>query len=324
MTALVATSVFEESYLRKAAFGLHGVMKVIVPTLNAARDWPRFAPALLATVAPSQVLVLDSQSTDGTPELARAAGFAVQSISRSEFNHGGTRQLGAEMIPDADILVYLTQDATLATPDTLTKLIQPFQDERVGAVCGRQLPRPGAGEIEAHLRDFNYPADSHVRSIEDRIQMGIKATFLSNSLSAYRRAALFEVGGFPSRVILGEDAYVAGRMLLAGYKIAYAAEACAFHSHPYSIAEEFGRYFDIGVMHHREQWILEEFGSAGGEGQRFVCDQLRYLWRHRPSLIPSALVRIAAKLIAYRLGRIEDAIPDHLKRRLSMHTGYWS
>ena len=299
-------------------------MKVIVPTLNAARDWPRFAPALLAAVQPSQVLVLDSESTDGTLELARAAGFAVQSIYRSEFNHGGTRQLAAEMTPDTDILVYLTQDAILETPDTLTNLIHPFQDEQVGAVCGRQLPRPGAGEIEAHLREFNYPANSHVRSIEDRARMGIKAIFLSNSLAAYRRSALIEVGGFPSRVIFGEDAYVAGRLLLAGYKIAYAAEACAFHSHPYSIAEEFRRYFDIGVMHHREQWILETFGSAGGEGRRFVHAHLHYLWGRRPSLIPSALLRIAAKLIAYRLGRIEDAIPGHFKRRLSMHTHYWS
>ena len=46
---------------------------VVVPTMNAAADWDRFAPALLACVAPERVLIVDSSSTDGTQELARAA-----------------------------------------------------------------------------------------------------------------------------------------------------------------------------------------------------------------------------------------------------------
>ncbi len=131
-------------------------------------------------------------------------------------------------------------------------------------------------------------------------------------------------GGFPSQVILGEDTYVAGRMLLMGYKIAYAADACVYHSHDYPILQEFKRYFDIGVMHQRERWMLDEFGSADGEGKRFVLEQMRYLWKRRPTLIPSALTRIGAKLIAYRLGRMEQSIPIAFKRRVSMHSRYWT
>jgi rhamnosyltransferase len=299
------------------------MLRIIIPTLNAARDWPRFASAVLAAAEPSQVLVLDSESTDGTQELAYAAGFAVRTIRRKDFNHGGTRQLAADIFPDAEILVYLTQDAVLSAPEALANLVRPLEDPRVGAVCGRQLPRPGAGEIEAHLREFNYPSQSYVRSLADCAHLGIKATFLSNSFAAYRRSALMEVGGFPSQVIFGEDAYVAGRMLLAGYSIAYAADACAFHSHAYTISEEFRRYFDIGVMHNRERWILEKFGSATGEGKRFVMEQMRYLWERRPVLIPSALVRLATKLIAYWLGGMENSLPLNLKRRLSMHSRYW-
>lgn len=47
---------------------------VIVPTLNAAASWNDFASALLRCVTPSQILILDSASADGTPELARPAG----------------------------------------------------------------------------------------------------------------------------------------------------------------------------------------------------------------------------------------------------------
>lgn len=299
------------------------MLRIIIPTLNAAKDWSRFAHAVLAAAEPSQVLVLDSESIDGTQELARAAGFTVRTIRRKDFNHGATRQLAAEIFPDAEILIYLTQDAVLSEPNSLTNLVRPFDDPRVGAVCGRQLPRPGAGEIEAHLRQFNYPAQSHMRSLADCARLGIKATFLSNSFAAYRRSALLAVGGFPSQVIFGEDAYVAGQMLLAGYHIAYAADACVFHSHAYTIAEEFRRYFDIGVMHNREQWLLKKFGSATGEGKRFVVEQMRYLWQRCPSLIPSALARIAAKFIGYRLGRMENQIPMNLKKRMTMYVGFW-
>jgi rhamnosyltransferase len=299
------------------------MVKIVIPTLNAANDWPRFAQALLANVNPLQVLVLDSESTDGTPDLVRTAGFTLRTIRRAEFSHGGTRQLAAEMLTDAEILVYLTQDAVLATPDALENLVRPFEDSRIGAVCGRQLPRPGADEIEAHVREFNYPAQSHVRSLEDRTRMGVKVAFLSNSLAAYRRSTLMEVGGFPSQVILAEDMCVAGRMLLAGYRIAYSADACVFHSHPYTIAEEFKRYFDTGVMHRRERWLLEAFGSVSGEGKRFVLEQVRYLWQHRPLLIPSAVMRATAKWLAYQLGRREERIPLGLKRRMAMHVRYW-
>jgi len=49
--------------------------------------------------------------------------------------------MAAEMLPDAEILVYMTQDAVLVEPSALAKLVAAFADPRVGAVCGRQLPR---------------------------------------------------------------------------------------------------------------------------------------------------------------------------------------
>jgi len=300
------------------------MLNVIVPTLNAAKDWPRFAPALLKCVRPEQVLVVDSESTDTTMELARAAGFQLRSIARAKFNHGGTRQMAAEMLPNAELLVYMTQDAVLADANALTELLAVFDDPDVGAACGRQLPRPGAEAIEIHARNFNYPAISQIRSLDSREQLGIKAAFLSNSLAAYRRSALMAVGGFPTNVIFGEDTITAARMLLAGYKVAYVAEARAYHSHPYTWMQELKRYFDIGVLHSREHWLLEEFGQASEEGKRFVQSELLYLWQNNVGQIPAALMRTLGKLIGYRLGRIENRLSTGVKRHLSMHPKFWA
>ena len=109
-------------------------VKVIVPTLNAAKDWPQFAPALLTCVRPEQVLVIDSESTDGTVKLAQAVGFQVCSVARAEFNHGGTRQMAAEKLPNTEILVYVTQDAVLAGPDALASLLADSTTRRSGGM----------------------------------------------------------------------------------------------------------------------------------------------------------------------------------------------
>jgi rhamnosyltransferase len=296
---------------------------VVVPTLNAANDWRRFGTALLACVRPDQVLILDSSSDDGTADLARVVGFRVHSISRTEFNHGGTRRLATELLPEVEFLIFLTQDAVLAEPDAIKKLLEPFSDPNIAAAFGRQLPRPEAGPIEAHARLFNYPAQSSVRTLASREDLGFKTIFISDSFAAYRREALLSVGSFPVNVIFGEDTITAAKLLLAGWKIAYAADARTYHSHSYTWRQEFKRYFDIGVLHSRECWLLDEFGGASREGHRFVVSELAHLWRGYWWLIPSALIRSALKFSGYRLGKIEKKISLEWKRRLSMHYGFW-
>ncbi len=296
---------------------------VVVPTLNAAGYWNEFASALLACVRPEQVLIVDSESTDSTVELAQAAGFKVHSIPRAEFNHGGTRSKAAAMLPDAGILVYMTQDAVLAGRDDLNHLLAAFSNPQIAAAYGRQLPRKEAGAIEAHAREFNYPARSEVRDLASRDRLGLKAIFISNSFAAYRRSSLMAVGGFPTNVIFGEDTITAANLLLAGYAVAYVAEARVYHSHAYSWRQDFRRYFDIGVLHSREQWMLDAFGGATGEGRRYVLSEVKSLLKPDPLKVPSALIRTALKLCGYRLGRMEARLTPGLKRGLSMSPRYW-
>ncbi len=115
----------------------------------------------------------------------------------------------------------------------------------------------------------------------------------------------------------------AAKLLLTGWKTAYVAEATVYHSHAYTWRQEFHRYFDIGVLHAREAWLLREFGRAGGEGLRFVRSELSQLWPKDAWYIPSALVRTFLKLAGYRLGRLEARLHRTLKRKLSLHEDFW-
>lgn len=295
-----------------------------VPTLNAGEEWHGWLKALAAqNCTPTRTLIIDSSSTDDTAKLAVENGYEVITIARSEFNHGRTRQLVAENL-DEEIIVFLTQDAVLCDPESLFHLLEAFSDVNVGCAYGRQLPRRSASFVEAHSRYFNYPEDGRIVALSDVPRLGIKAAFNSNSFAAYRKSALRQVGGFPENVILGEDMIVAARMLCAGWKVAYCADAKVFHSHAYTILQEFRRYFDTGVLHEQESWLLKELGNAEGEGVRYVRSELAFLNSRCKSCIPSALIRTLMKYLGYRLGRNVRHIPLPLKSVCSMHKEYWN
>jgi rhamnosyltransferase len=297
---------------------------LIVPTLNAGSLWESWLKAFSQqTRKPDCPLVIDSSSSDNTVALARSQGFGVRVIPKSEFNHGGTRQLGVKILADMDIIVFLTQDALLANADAIERLVAAFEDKQVGAVYGRQLPHLNAGSIAAHARLFNYPAESQLRRLEDRKRYGIKTAFISNSFAAYRRDALMQAGGFPVDTIMNEDTFVAGKMLVSGWKIAYCADAQVHHSHDYSFMDEFKRYFDIGVFHAQTVWLQETFGGVSGEGLRFVISELRYLIEHAPWLMPSAIVRTGLKWLGFKLGTLYKEMPKALRSCLSLHKTYW-
>lgn len=297
---------------------------VVVPTLNAGPQWPLWMDLVCAqTLKIHRKLVVDSSSTDGTPDLAKAYKFEVLSIPQSEFNHGGTRQRAALLLDDCDILVYLTQDALLAKMDALECLVAAFEDPTVALAYGRQLPHENARPFGAHARLFNYPPVSSKKTLADIPRLGIKTAFCSNSFSAYRRVDLMSTGGFASDLIFGEDSHVATRILLQGKTIAYVAEAEVHHSHDYSLIEDFRRCFDIGVLHARERWMLDALGKAEGEGLRFLRSEFAHLKANAPHLLPLAIVRAAMKYLGYHLGTHERRIPVRFKRSIGMFRAYW-
>ena len=298
---------------------------VLVPTCNPGPRWADFLQALAAQQPHWRTVVIDSESVDGSAERAQDAGLTVQRIARAQFNHGATRQQALERhAADADWVVFMTQDAVLAEPQAIARLLQAFDDPRVAAAYGRQLPHPEATPIAAHARLFNYPDRSETRTLADVPRLGLKACFMSNSFAAYRVQALREVGGFASDLILAEDMHLAARLLLAGHAVRYQADALVYHSHNYSLVEEFQRYFDTGVFHAQQAWLTERFGGAGREGLKFLRSEMHHLLRHAPWRLPEAAVRTVLKALAYRLGRGHARLPRAWRQPLSLHKGFWA
>ena len=296
-----------------------------IPTYNAGNQWQDWIVAYQQqTLKADEVVVVDSSSSDQTTKWAEEAGFSVHSIPQAVFNHGGTRNQAVKFAEHfADIIVFMTQDAILASPDSLANLLASFADPNVAAVCGRQLPHANATPLAAHARYFNYPAQSRLKSKADIPTLGIKTAFMSNSFAAYRRSVFEELGGFPDNTILAEDMYLTANMVLAGYKIAYCAEATVFHSHNYTLRQELQRYFDTGVFQQEQAWIQQTFGKAASEGKKFVLSELKFLVKNAPHLLPKALLSTLAKWIGFKLGYHYQTLPYAWRKALSMHKGYW-
>jgi len=300
-------------------------VSIVIPTLNGEDTLAELLAMLSVQTIPIQeILIIDSSSDDSTPEIANQYGANYIKIDRQNFDHGRTRSEAA-LQTSGELIVFFTQDAIPVGKRALEHLIRQFSvDDNIGAAYGRQLPSFSANPFATHLRYFNYPQQSDIRSLNDSKRLGLATVFLSNSFSAYRRAVLQEIDFFPKDLVFGEDACAAGRILMTGWKIAYVAEAAVYHSHNYTCIEEFKRYFDIGVLHQTQKWLLNTFGNAQSRGNAFVKSEVSFLIKEKKwFLLPLSFLRNFLKLVAYKSGRNFSRLPATLIHQLSMNSRWW-
>lgn len=298
-------------------------ISVIIPTCNPGAHAESLRAALaMQTIRPAEVIVIDSSSTDGSIAGWSRTEYRVESIARAEFDHGGTRNRAARLAR-GEILVFMTQDAVPADGYWLASLTAPIRAGEVVATYARQIPKGDVNSRERFARAFNYPPTSRVTSQSDLPRLRCKTFFFSNVASAVRTDVFWKVGGFPEDVIMYEDAFLCAKLLRAGYRTRYTAEARVYHSHNYGLGQHFKRYFDLGVAVSQRRDLLEG-ASTSGEGLRLLIGQVRYVVRggHYSDLV-GVFAEAAVKLVAFTLGKQERRIPRAVKRRLSMHGLFW-
>jgi rhamnosyltransferase len=85
--------------------------------------------------------------------------------------------------------------------------------------------------------------------------------------------------------------------------------------------QEFRRYFDLGAFFSKEQWMLEQYGTANSEGFRFVKSEIAFLLKGGfMRYIPASVLRNAAKWCGFQLGRLYPYLPAWMIRWASMHS----
>lgn len=298
---------------------------VIIPVCRPDGKLARLLEMLAEqTCKPRKIYLIHTKTKDShiEPYPKKYDNVFVLEIKPEEFDHGGTRRLGAKL-SDAEFLLYMTQDAVPRDERLVERLLECFADEKVGACYARQLPAPDCGAVERYTRGFNYPDESCVKSRADMERLGIKTFFCSNVCAMYRRSIYEEQGGFVPRVIFNEDMILAGTMIKSGFKIAYCAEAQVIHSHNYTGGQQFRRNFDLAVSQKEHPEIFQGVSSES-EGVRLVLSTAKYLVHTgNAGKVGHLLVSSGCKFLGYRMGTCYRKLPDWLIQKCTMNRRYW-
>ena len=298
---------------------------VIIPAYHPGKEFATLIKRLEKQSVPiHRIIVMNTEESMWNKEWEKLSGvMEVHHLAKSEFDHGGTRAWAAEL-SDADVMVFMTQDAMPADRELLAELLKALdQEENIAAAYARQLPNAECSFVERYTRAFNYPDRSVVKTKDDLDKYGIKTFFCSNVCAAYKKDIYEKQGGFIRRTIFNEDMIYAGGLIQKGYRIAYAAEARVIHSHNYNCMQQFHRNFDLGVSQAEHPEIFEGVPSEG-EGMRLVKKTLAYLIHSgRVWLIPGFVLQCAGKYAGYLAGKKFRKLPKKFILWCTMSPNYW-
>jgi glycosyltransferase involved in cell wall biosynthesis len=221
-------------------------LTVVIPVRNAAR----LLPACLASVSsqgPSQIVIVDGNSTDGTLDIAR--GYPTTILSDEGRGLPVARMIGAQAAATRYVALV---DADVVLPDgSLAQLLEEFVAAGYTALQAGLCSVGGPGYWGRALAE-------HHRSGRSKNWFGVVATI-------FERETLLAVG-FDQRFQSGEDIELRWRLAQGGRRIGVSRKTIVTH-----------RFADDSFLFARDQFAMDGRGLAamvrkhGWRGLRLVA-----------------------------------------------------
>lgn len=206
-------------------------LTVIVPAYNEAASIADTVRSILdQTTPPARVVVVDDCSTDGTGDLARAAGAEVMRHPTGTGSKAGAQNYALTMVGTTYTMA-IDGDTTLA-PDALELLMRPLaDDETVAAACGFVVPRHVStvwerGRYVEYLLSFTF-----YKPTQDYYG---KPLISSGCFSAYRTDVLKAAGGWSERT-RAEDMDLTWTFYREGRRVRFVPEAVCYPIEPHDL-----------------------------------------------------------------------------------------
>lgn len=280
------------------------MISVLIPVKNGGTGLVRCLEGIASQEIDDdvEVVVVDSGSSDGSVKRARALGARVHEIGPDQFVHGATRNLAARL-SHGDVLVFTVQDAVPTDERWLAALVGALEGEGVAGAYGRQLPHEDASPPERFFLEFMYGPTGRVQRLADVEELTFEQTLFSNVNSAIPRR-VWESNPFQDDVAMSEDQEWSRRMLLSGRAIAYEPRAAVRHSHTYSLAGAFRRFYASGASADRAYVAGDTSRTALRNAmRRYAVKELRWLWQTRQRRwIPYTVIYELSKWAGLQLG----------------------
>lgn len=205
---------------------------IVIRAYNEAQHIGRLLDGIQQqTIRNTQVILVDSGSTDGTLEIARNYPIEILHIQPEEFSFGRSLNIGISNAR-SEYMVIASAHVYPVYPDWLERLLAPFQDEKTGVVYGKQR-----GAVNTHFSEnqiFAHWFPEFSRSNQDH-------PFCNNANAAIRRR-LWEQHPYDESLSGLEDLEWARWAMQQGHRIAYSAEAEIIHVHNETPSGVYNRY----------------------------------------------------------------------------------
>lgn len=293
---------------------MHTSVDIVIPTYKPDDKILKIRDMLgKQTVKPNKLIIINTEEKFFEKYLshfdANNNSFKVEihHISMEEFDHGKTRNDGTKY-SEADIVVFMTQDAVPFDEYLIEELIKPIENNIVKASYARQMPDENSSLAECFTRNFNYPDEEKIKSKDDIKTLGIKTFFCSDVCAAYDRKVFEKLGGFVNQTIFNEDMIYARKLIDNGYKISYSAKAKVIHTHEYTCMQQFRRNFDNAVSHRMYEDVFNDVSSES-EGIKLIKKAFVYFIKNKkPYLIIPFGINCVYRYVGFKLGLKYDKL----------------
>jgi rhamnosyltransferase len=216
-------------------------VSVIIPAKNAGPDFSRVLEKVTCQkgIQEIEIIVIDSGSHDNTLDDARKFGSHIYKIDPENFNHGTTRNFGAEKAR-GNYICFLVQDAIPVGDFWLYSMVKVLEsDPKIAAATCKQIPRSDADLFACFglWQHYFYTLDAgsdricHTDTDFDTLPGEEKRRLAGlDDVSCLIKKDIFEKFRF-RKIQSSEDLDLGKRLIKAGYKNAFFFSIGVIHSH---------------------------------------------------------------------------------------------
>jgi rhamnosyltransferase len=243
-------------------------VSIVIRTLNEQRHLGALLAKLRQQITPgfdTEVVVIDSGSTDATVSIAKSFGCRITQIAKHEFSFGRSLNRGCAFAR-GDVLVFISGHCVPVDETWLNLLCKPVLDGTVSYSYGRQIGDDDSNFSERRVFSKYFTEKSMIP------QDGF---FCNNANSALSRTA-WEQLRFDEEITGLEDMELAKRLVNLGQKVGYVADAAVFHHHSETWAQV-RRRFQREAM--ALQKIMPEIHLSRLDTLRYIVSSTIGDWR---------------------------------------------
>jgi GT2 family glycosyltransferase len=221
----------------------------VIATYNRCSDLKKCIDSLSnLTVKPYEIIVADSNSTDGTRRLKDS--YPIRYISIDHKNRQVARNAGIS-VAEGEIMAFLDDDVVV-DEEWLKWLLQPYSDSNVGGVGGRVIPH---GEPKDFFHPVKHSEIGKVRkngmvlgNFDTPTPEQIEVDTLQGCNMSFKKELLLKIGGFDENFegnCFRDDTDLCFRVRNLGYKLVYQPKALVWHMYKGRIADKSWIYWYV-------------------------------------------------------------------------------